>query len=65
MTIQINIAGETIEILPVDFTGCLCHEEKCSRVKSIADWLKYRYRQSIAIKGNWEIIFSCQSRMNY
>jgi hypothetical protein len=64
MTVQINIAGETIEIIPVDFTGCLCHEEKCGKVKAMAEWLKYKYRQSIMIKSNFEIIFSCQSKMN-
>lgn len=58
------ISGEVIEEIPVRFNGCRCYEEKWGRITSAANWLRYRYRASIILIDNWEIIAVSESAMS-
>lgn len=63
MTIQLHIENQIIEEIPISFHGCRCSEEKAAKLQATAEWLKHKYRQSILIKNNWEIVAIQESRI--
>jgi len=64
MTVQIIIHDNVIEEIPVDFSGCRCYEEKWGKIVSVANWLKWKYRMSITLLNNWEIVGTQESKFS-
>lgn len=64
MKVQIHIAGELIESIPIAWNKCKSYEERKAKIFTTSAWLKYRYRGTIALKGNWEIVLITRSKMN-
>lgn len=55
MTLKLEIKGELIEEVPMNYSGCHCSEERTAKTKQVAGWLKYKYRQSLMITDKWVI----------
>jgi hypothetical protein len=64
MRVEIHIAGKMIEAIDLDWNRCNSYEERKAEVFNTCAWLKYRYRATIALKRNWEIILSVDSKLN-
>lgn len=53
--VQFNVQGESVEEFRVLLNGRLV-EERLAEVNKIADWIHWKYRHSIQLNHNWEII---------
>jgi hypothetical protein len=64
MTVEIHIGGKLIESVPAELDKCSCYEDRKGKIFKIESHLKWKYRESIILKENWEIIAVAQSKMN-
>lgn len=64
MNVEFHIGGKLIEAVAVNWKNCHSYEDRRARIFSAEQWLKYRYRASIAILANWEIVIVAPSKMN-
>lgn len=56
MIISLYIKGELVDSIPFNWSGCKTIEDRMSHAKMVSGWLKYKYRVSLQIIPNWEIV---------
>lgn len=62
--LQLLIKNDVIEEVVLQLKG-KTFEHRQAEVNAASDFLKYKYRQSILLRSNWEIrIVGLQSKMN-
>jgi hypothetical protein len=64
MKVEIHIGGKLIEEVPAELEKCGCYEERKGKIFLIESHLKWKYRESIILKENWEIVAVAESNMN-
>jgi hypothetical protein len=64
MQIEIHIGGVLVESIPAELDKCTCYEDRKGKIHKIEHWLKWKYRDSIILKSNWDIVAVAQSKMN-
>lgn len=64
MTLQLIISGKVIEEIDVSTETTLLLEDKEAKVERLSGFLQYKYRKSLAILSNWEIVLIAPSKMN-
>ena len=62
MIIQMYIGGCLVEELPLRLEGCKCYEQRYDVIFRTKGWLKHKYRVSITILDNWEIVLKADSK---
>lgn len=64
MIIQLLLRGQVVEQMDVDMENKNTLEARKDKVFALSQYLKYHYRQSIALSCDWDIVLIEQSKLN-